>query len=326
MVQTKELFKVTRPAYVYQSVSDLWVITSFFNAQNYSSKYKNYQLFAESLENSGINYLVVECAFDEQPHTLPDSPNILKVRSKSILWQKERLLNIAIASLPAECVKVAWVDCDVFFENEFWAVETSKLLNEYKVVQPFDRVIRLPNGVLSYKGSGEIYESFAAVHQKSLFTLPAGDFSIHGHTGFAWAMRKDILLQFGLYDPCLSGSSDHLMTHAFCGDFTSACIEQMLGANPFTHKHFYEWAKGIYPVVSGRIGCVKGTLNHLWHGDTANKQYLRRNQEIAQLLFNPYQDLIINQNGCWEWSDIGLLKTGLQEWAVRFYESRKEDG
>lgn len=316
----------TKPVRIYQPADDLWIITSYFNSQNYSTKYINYTLFIDSLEKSNINYLVIECVFNDQPFTLPDSSNILKVRSKSILWQKERLLNVAANSLPPSCTKIAWIDCDIFFENENWAVEASKLLDSYKVIQPFDSVIRLPKGAFSYEGAGDRWESFASVYHKNPNQLPVSDFTLHGHTGFAWAIRRDIVSNHGLYDSCISGSADHLMAHAFTGDFYSGCIDQLLGQNDFTVKHFHEWARAVYSNVSGEISYVPGTLLHLWHGDMINRQYLKRSQELARFEFNPYEDILINLEGCWEWSYKGLSKIGLQEWAVDFYDSRKEDG
>jgi hypothetical protein len=326
MKQVDRFLQDIKPAPVYQPADDLWVVTSFFNSQNYSTKYINYTLFINSLEKSGINYLVIECAFNDQPFTLPNSPHILKVRSKSILWQKERLLNIAISSLPPSCTKVAWLDCDVFFENELWAVETSKILDSYTVVQPFDFVIRLPKGVSCYEGKGDRWESFASVYQKNPNQLPISDFTLHGHTGFAWAIRRSIVSKHDLYDTCISGSADHLMAHAFIGDFYSGCINQLLGQNDFTVKHFHEWAQAVYSDVSGKIGYVPGTLLHLWHGDMINRQYLKRSQELAQFKFNPYEDILINSEKCWEWSYKDVSKIGLHEWAIDFYDSRREDG
>jgi hypothetical protein len=313
-----------KPAQVYQPAKDLWIITSFFNSQNYATKRDNYNKFILSLEKSGINYLVVECAFGDQPFTLPDSHQVLQVRAQSILWQKERLLNIATSHLPASCTKVAWVDCDVLFENESWAIETSRLLDYQAVVQPFDFAIRLPRGVSSYKGEGERWESFAAVYRQRPGELPAANFLEHGHTGFVWAARRDIITRHGLYDACISGSSDHLM--AFTGDFRSACIDQMLRGNIFTRKHFLAWAEAIYADVAGKIGCVSGTLLHLWHGDTINRQYLKRNHEVADFNFNPYQDISLDAQGCWAWSGKQSSKGSLHKWAIAVDGARKEDG
>ncbi|MDJ1473227.1 hypothetical protein [Xanthocytophaga flava] len=326
MGQSNSFLYEIRPSQIYKPVDDLWVITTFFNSQNYVTKHNNFNLFIDSLEKSCIKYLVIECAFNDQPFILPNSPNILKVRSKSVLWQKERLLNVAIQALPKNCTKLAWIDCDILFENESWIVETSKLLDTYPVVQPFEFVIRLPKGCSYYEGKGDQWESFASVYQKRSNQLPACDFNSHGHTGFAWAIRKEIITKNGLYDASISGSGDHIMAHAFCGDYYSDCMTQIFGQNDFAIKHFYEWAQAIYQEISGKIGFIPGTILHLWHGDIINRQYLKRNQELAQFKFNPYEDIFINSEGCWEWNDKDSSKYNLHQWAIQYYYNRKEDG
>lgn len=305
---------------------DLWVVTCYFNSSNFITKYENYLLFIASLERSAINYLVIECAFDDQSFSLPESPNVMKVRSDSIVWQKERLLNMAVAVLPDACKKVAWIDCDVFFENEAWATETSALLDHHAVVQPFEYVVRLPRNEDHYAGRGECYESFAAVYQKNSNKVPQGDFNRHGHTGFAWAMRRDVLQKHGLYDPCPSGSSDHLMVHAFCDDLDSFCMPQLFGDNDIAVQHFRQWAKAVYPEVCGQVVYVPGILLHSWHGDVINRQYLKRNLELAAFKFNPFNDLQLNAAGCWEWAELNPSRAGLIQWSRDFYDSRKEDG
>ena len=136
------------------SVRYLWIIVSYFNPLNYRTRRFNYDVFIKALDQAGLNHLTVECAFDGQSFSLPNNPNVIKVRSNSVLWQKERLLNLAISWLPKSCRYVAWLDCDLLFMNPRWAVETVLLLNEYPIVQLFERCIRLPQGHLWYQGEG----------------------------------------------------------------------------------------------------------------------------------------------------------------------------
>src|SRR5271166_1365703 len=87
------------PASKYESVDDLCVVTTYFNPCNYKSLLKNYLSFHESLKQSDIQLFTVECTFGEAPFQLESGPNTLQVRANSVLWQKERLLNIAFASV-----------------------------------------------------------------------------------------------------------------------------------------------------------------------------------------------------------------------------------
>jgi hypothetical protein len=310
------------PAQVYQPVNDLWVLSSYFNPNDYETKRKNYDVFASSLDRSGINYLVVECAFPGQPFKLPPVANIIRTHAQTILWQKERLLNIALSFLPPECTKVAWLDCDILFENPAWAVEASSLLEECAVVQLFDRAVRLPKDFITYNGVGDMWEGFAAVYQRRPNLLLRGDFAKHGHTGFGWAARRTILERYGLYDACISGSGDHMMAHSFCGDWESECIDRILGSNTKHREHFVAWSKEIYKDVRARVKAVSGTVLHLWHGDMKNRNYVLRNQELARFRFNPFTDLRLGLSGCWELSS---NNEELRQWAINYYASRNED-
>ena len=147
----------------YQYVDDLWIVTSYFNPQRYRTKHHNFQLFVDRLERSHLNWLVVECAFGHASFELTRSPRVLQLRARDVLWQKERLLNIAIQQLPHTCEKVAWVGCDILFDNARWPVETSALLERVPVVQPFAKAVRLPTGRLLHDETDKFFAGFCAL-------------------------------------------------------------------------------------------------------------------------------------------------------------------
>lgn len=312
-----------RSADRYAVPRDLSIITCYFNPCGYSTKRRNFARFASILDRSGLQWLCVECAFGSGRFDLDESKRVLRVRAKDVMWQKERLLNLAVAALPATCTKVAWLDCDLLFENPDWAVATSALLEKCPVVQPFKWVVRLPRAATSYHGEGDCWKSFAAVLKHDFDVHRKGNFHRHGHTGFAWAARREVIATHGLYDACIAGSGDHMMAHAFCGDFKSECIRRILCDNPAHVSYFRQWAERIYSDVRGHIGYVPGTILHLWHGEMANRRYVERNQELARFGFDPRTDLRMGDSGCWEWS---VFNGQLREWACRCFALRLEDG
>jgi hypothetical protein len=307
----------------YASTDDLWVITAYFNTNGYQTKRQNVERFCAPLERGGLNFLTVECAFGDRPFELDPSPRVRRVSGRDVMWQKERLLNVAIAGLPDRCRKVAWLDGDILFERAEWAVEASRLLDTYPVVQLFDRAIRLPRGHTAFDGTGDVWDGFSAVYQQQPQLLLRGDFAAHGHTGFAWAARRDWLAVHGLYDACIAGSGDHMMAHAFAGDWTSACIRRIIGHNNRHRAYFARWCRGMYGAVQARVGCVPGTVLHLWHGDLGDRRYVRRNQELAGFGFDPEADLRVGASGCWEWNS---AKPDLHCWSREYFGLRWEDG
>lgn len=307
----------------YSVADDLWIITSYFNPNKYQTKLNNYTIFKEVIRLSNLNLITVECAFGDTPFTLKPAPDVLQVRGHHIMWQKERLLNIAIRNLPSRCRKVAWLDCDILFDNPDWAAHTSSLLDKYPVVQPFRKAVRLPKGHIAYEGSGEVWKGFGFVYKHYPTIYLEGHFDRHGHTGFAWAARKEILLEHGLYDACIAGSGDHMMAHAMCGDWESPCIDRIIGTNNKHLEYFRDWGERIYKSVQGRIGYTPGTILHLWHGDRSDRKYVIRNRDLAGFDFDPKSDLRIGEHGCWEWNSD---KVEMHNWAVDYFGHRKEDG
>lgn len=306
----------------YAPASDLWIVTCYFNPQSYATRLENYHRFKKAFERSAARFVTVECAFDNQPFVL-SGPNVISLKATDVMWQKERLLNIAISSLPSECRKVVWLDCDILFQNPMWLVQTSKLLDRFALVQPFQEVVYPPKGELCYSGeSNDSIESFASAFSSAPNKYLAGNFRKHGHTGFGWAARRDLLTSHGLYEACVVGDGDHMMAHAACGDWDSSCVYNSIVG--FVHRnHFRQWAVPFYKDVRGRLGYVPGTILHLWHGEAQNKRLYKRLLELAAFEFDPTRDVRVEHGGALEWNS---PKLELHRWLQEYFASRMEDG
>lgn len=320
--------RAVSPSPRYDAVADLWVIAAYYNPHGYRTRAHNYALFADSLRRSHIPLLTVECAFGTEPFVLPDGPDVLNLRCDAVLWQKERLLNVAVERLPPTCTKVAWLDADILFERADWATQTSLLLDEKQIVQVFSTVVRLPRGATSLPAlpdgeSPELIESFASVYGRDPAVHLGGHYHEHGHTGFGWAARRDLLLRTGLYDTALSGSGDHLIAHAAVGDHESKCIDKVLGKSTPHREHFRRYCDRFFARSRGQLAAVPGTILHLWHGDHEYRRYSDRNIELVKLGFDPARDLCLANSGAWEW---GSKHPELHAWAKEYFARRKEDG
>ena len=302
----------------------LHAVTCLFNPSGYRTKATNFAVFRAALAAQGVPLLTVDCAFGDEPFALPAAADVIHVRARDVMWQKERLLNLAVVALPPDCTKLAWLDADILFANPRWAEETERLLDRFAVAQPFARVVRLPRGHPRHLGAGDRWRSAGHVYARQPNLLLSGDFAAHGHTGFAWAARRDWVAAHGLYDACVAGSGDHMMAHAFAGDWSSRCIERILGPAPGNaHRAWFEtWCRRVYPSIRAGIGVTPGEIHHLWHGETARRRYVLRNRELADFQFDPAADLRLGPSGAWEWSAAGGR---LRAWAVDYFDQREED-
>lgn len=300
----------------------LHAVTCLFNPGGFRTKLTNYERFRARLAAQGVPLLTLECRFGEEPFELPEGPDVLRLRGRDVMWQKERLLNLAIAALPPSVTKVAWLDADVLFERDDWAEATAAALEKSPVVQPFDSVIRLPPGHLEFQGLGDGWPSFAAIYVRDPHIALGGNFDAHGHTGFAWAARRDWIERHGLYDACIAGSGDHMMAHSFVGDWDSACVQRIIGPANAHRAWFARWSAAVYGDIRARLGVVEGRLLHLWHGEMARRRYVLRNRELADFDFDPGQDLVLGGSGCWEWTGRGER---IRDWASAYFAQRAED-
>ena len=124
--------RMTRPR------QDFWAITSYYNLTESARRLRNYRCFKRRLS---VPLLTVEWHPDSrfQLHD-NDADIILRVGGGDLMWQKERLLSLAVAAVPDTVKYVAWLDCDVLFENRDWADEARELLKNNSVVQLFSDV------------------------------------------------------------------------------------------------------------------------------------------------------------------------------------------
>jgi hypothetical protein len=350
------------PAEKYLSTDELWVVTSYFNPAGYQTKLDNYQRFAQPILAAGIKMVTIECAFGSAPFELLPSPEVIQVRTDGVMWIKERLLNLAIAQLPPQAEKVAWVDCDILFADPAWAVNTAAALDRWQVVQPFTSVGRMQRGQMAYTGPER--HGFAAQLQRrpESALLRA---SAHGQPGIAWAARRSLLQKHGLYDAAIMGGGDELFSHALGGGYNSRCVRGITGAHnkrmpklvnralnrlaripwpkplarwyvkrsvmttpilrpdqPF-FAHYLQWGMSLYYDVQGQVGSVPGMALHLWHGEMALRQYGSRDQVLKRNSFDPARDIRLTDQGTWEWA---TDKPQLHQDVIDYFFARQEDG
>lgn len=319
---------VEKPA---QLSGDLWAITTFFNPAGYRNKSENYRHFREGLAAAGVPLLCVELAFEGGAHELgPEAADILvqrRARRDSVLWQKERLLNLAVELLPPQCDRVAWLDADVLFDNPSWAQQTEELLLRHVVVQPFELSVRLEPGETSIdvaelplgNAEHEVLHSIAyGVYAKGPSCLDR--YLAHGHSGYAWAARRSLLERHGLYDANILGNADLNIAHAMFSGERDLKLDRL---SERAQRHLRAWARRFHEDVAGSVAFVPGVLYHLWHGNKADRLYDRRLQVLIENDYDPEQDLAVAEEGYYRWASD---KPELHAWCARYFEVRREEG
>lgn len=279
----------------YRTHSEAVIISCYFNPQRNPYRLKAFTKFYESIKH--LNHEIVECVIEgTEPELIGKFPNIKRVDTKNLLWHKESLLNMLISKLDKKYKYVFWIDADVIFTNQNWLVDGVKELQKNRIIQPFEYCVHLEehenepsfdiDAERKYASVPKIrhprlWRSFSANHQSNI----SGDtnYDKHGHVGFAWGARRELLDSMPLYDKALVGGADHIMAHAAAGQIGHSCITKSFTDNI---DEVNEWSDAFYSHVRGKIGYVKGDLYHIWHGTLESRQYLKRIQDFTPISKN----------------------------------------
>lgn len=304
----------------------LWAVTSYFNPAGYRRRLANYRVF-QRLLNAPL--LTVELSFGAPPelHTA-DADILLHCAEGDVMWQKERLLNHALAHLPVACRYVAWVDCDVVFERSDWAERTALALEKYQLVQLFDRLHHPPQDASEQAVrhmEGWVRPSMmAALAQgasvddalrESLSRAPGS-----ATPGIGWAARRE-LLEHGIYDLCIAGGGDNALALAAIGK-PDILVERHV-MNERQSRAYLDWALPFGAAAAGGVSFVAQAAAHLWHGEFEHRQSASRHAALRSFDFDPAHDVAVSPCGAWRWcSD----KPGLHAFMRGYFTARKEDG
>jgi hypothetical protein len=306
----------------------LWAITSYFNPAAYANRLRNYRVFRANL---ALPLAVVELSHNGKFELgKEDAEIVVQIAGGDVLWQKERLLNLAVSRLPDECDLVAWIDSDVVFLDRDWAECAEQALEKFALIQPFRERCNLCREAQPFAGANGGCDSVSKsiAYKIGIGEANTDDFrnseaplTRNSTTGLAWAARRELLEAYGLYDACILGSGDRAILCAAMGMFESGT--EAVGMRGRQIDHYLDWAEPFYRAVGGRVGFINGRALHLWHGELRNRRYAQRHEGLGKFAFDPFSDIVLDPSGCWRWNG---SKPEMQEYVRVYFQSRKEDG
>ena len=285
----------------------MWAMTCLFGVGDDDYRLANYRAFRDAL---GVPLITVELAFDGTFRLAHDDADVVVgLAGGDIMWQKERLLNVALSHLPDDCQYVAWLDSDVILLREDWPDATCRLLDEFPVAQLFERALECPRDlnpldVTPATAEGTSRSAVCRWQHDRVFDrlrLRAGTrIERDCATGMAWAARRGLLDTVGFYDACIAGAGDRAMLGAMTG-LCDDVVYALSMTDPFA-RHYLDWAGPVHDRIGGRIGCLAGDIVHQWHGDPRQRQNAQRHIIMQQSGFDPRRDISLTDDGAWRFS------------------------
>lgn len=293
---------------------EFWGLTAFFDTADSSLVLANLQRFSRRVRAQGLPLAVVELAFGDAPFRVPDAwaDLVVRRRARAVMWQKERMLNVGLDALPPACRYVAWLDGDLLFEHDGWVADTRARLDDYPVVQPFERAAWLAEGATT--AAADLPQGMGEGHEMHGFARRLADcadrahtltrFDLHGHTGFAWAARRELLARHRFYDRAVLGGGDVIAAHAFAADgaYLRGRHWDAQDLTPLERRAIADWGRPVAEATGGRIGWTPGRVLHQFHGRTSGRGYVARKRILRDAHFDPHADIACDAAGCWDWA------------------------
>lgn len=291
----------------------LVAITTVYGLHHLALQAVNYRRCADSLRAQGIDLWTVEGLFPGQyAHTSGDRG--IPVDLQDLLWHKERLLQIGVEQLPDDVDAVLWLDADVMFELPNIRERIEQSLSDYVVCQPwsqslyYDEAGRPINGVFDVRQRGGDQFSAWAIEvplflRRSMASMNLGKLPTtnpsKSHPGLAWAARRELLADVGFYQCNMGGAGDVTMCEGFWGRREGLVREQYSGPQ---WPHVVGYVTDCFAAVRGNVGCVEGTIRHLWHGSLRTRRYRERIAALIASEFDPGQHLVCEPGQALRWA------------------------
>ena len=294
------------------------VIIVISNPCLYAKRYILLKEFVKRIEEEEefVNLFIVEMIYANQKFIITDkkNKNHLQLKTDTPIWHKENMVNLAVQKLlPSNYKAFAWIDADVEFENNSWALDTLKILNGSKdVVQLFSHCVDMS----AENNNLTIFNSFGySFNKNKKYTTSGNDY---WHPGYAWAITRKAYEKIGgLYDKGVLGSGDSIMALSFINkcdvmnnneyhkDYNNSMLEYQLKASKL------------------RLGYVPGVIRHHYHGSKKNRQYTERWKLLMKHQFSPIEHLNYDKQGILIPTD--LFPSDFKEDIMDYFRERKED-
>jgi len=292
------------------------IIIVISNPCLYAKRYILLKEFVKRIEEEeeNVNLFVVEMIYEKQKFIITSSKNKnhLQLKTTTPLWHKENMINLGVKYLlPKNYKAFAWIDSDIEFENNSWALDTLKILNGSKdVVQLFSHCIDMDNK----KNNLNIFNGFGySFNKNKKYSKQIKDF---WHPGYAWAItRKAYEKLGGLFDKGILGSGDNIM-----------CLS-LINKYCFNDKYHEDYNNSILEYQKKaktlRVGYTPGVIRHYFHGSKKNRQYTDRWCILIKHNYSPINHITYDEKGIIIPTE--LFTDDFKNDIFKYFKERKED-
>jgi hypothetical protein len=283
-------------------MNEFAAITCFFSYAKNPYAVERFIEFKDHLKKQGVDLYVIELAFFDEEYLLDEKDIYLRLRTESVLWHKESLLNTLVKRLPPHIKKIAWLDGDIIIQEDNWAEECAELLD----VRP---LIQIGHQYLFEEKDGRWLAKHTVGRACQDPDRSPADFRSH-HVGLGWAANREFFDKVGLFDYDITGSGDTILFYSAGSFWESSCSRWLRTVYDKQYKSIYYHLEDYInkcnnffgqKKVAETIGYVHSIVRHGYHGNLQRRGYVSRLDLLKGISLR--SDLTRDKQGLLEWVD-----------------------
>lgn len=298
-------------------MSDICILTTFFNPFNSQTRINNFYKFLENISNCVDldDFYLLEIVSNRQKQQIKNCKSLI-LKNDSMVWQKESGLNYLLKNINlSKYSKILIVDCDVIFEDHTWIKKTSTLLDNYHLCQPFRTINYMNFDYTNIDSSvdGVVY-SYLTKNKDAQY----------GNGGLAVGYSKEYVNHMeGFFEKSVVGGGDTLNILPFLYDcnLNLNIFDNLMKDIKVEYFEYLIKARNYVAENKSKKHCFFAdyTVQHLFHGNLADRQYQSRYNYVNK--HNYYENFEKDQNGLIKYKEDSSIKNIIEN----YFESRKEN-
>ena len=295
---------------------DVTVILAFFQPVAFRLPQMHFHAVLHTLHAQGVPLAVAQAVYPGQkPQPVPETIPQVAIPTRSLLFHKERLWNIAARTLTGAS-RLIFIDADIVFAESGWLKKCLDVLDKYDIIQPYSSARWLDERGLVDMERPPVAEAIQAGLRPAMKSY---------HPGFGFGMTRPAFEKLGgFYDRSVAGNGDALFALALRDNFLHDAVAQWFGSRQDKTVSAASYAMYKRRAVEQNlsVGFPEGvTVTHLWHGLRKNRQYIERGDLFPRRPDGEYA-VRESDSGLFEWDDIESSNMAVEPYFVR----KRDDG
>jgi hypothetical protein len=248
------------------------ICSYYFNFKNDIRQKDNLIKFLEQFSEYYENMVIGIVDYDDIDFELPCKSIKIKGDCNNKIWSKEILINKVIDEIDTEYIM--WIDADLIYQKLDWLKNIDSIVGDNDFVQLFENINYLNE-------KGELTNTYKSIILGCENDKPNIDSLLikNYKPGGAWLGKTSILKENKLFEKMYVGGGDTIFVYGLFGVNNGHTLSQVGEGSKQIQNEAIEWINNF---GNYKVGYLKETINHLYHGDIKDRNYIGRYKELSR--------------------------------------------